>query len=151
MMISALLSQIEAETGASRASAGRALGLLVDASRRQGGGFGLAVCAACPDILALANAASFRLASVHANPTEEVISSLIEATPGGRRHVAARTLDQLRREGFGPVSTARLVQIMSGYAQATLGLASIIHLGALFGGSEADTAASTPSELRRSA
>jgi hypothetical protein len=127
-MIKDLIRHIASDTGLSRKNARTALGIVLNASERQGSSFTKALFRKLPEAQDLAAVAGEKSGAV----TGE-IAQLIEQTPGGRMAVASGMIRNLQKAGLGHTEIANIFPSISGFCEERFGLKGFGHLGDLLG------------------
>lgn len=127
-MLQDLVTHVANETGMTRLMARNALGILFNASDRQGSEFTAQVFEKMPGARKLAAKAGEELGAA-----QGVIAKLIEQTPGGRMAVATGMIRDLQKLGLGHEQIAKLLPSVGGYCEAEYGLKGFGHLGDFLG------------------
>lgn len=129
-MLKDLVKHTADELGTTQVQAKAVLGIILSAAERQGAPFADALFTRLPGARTL----SARTCDETGVATD-VISRLIEQTPGGRRHVAQEMIRNLQREGLGHAEIGRILPSISRFAAEKYGLTEFGHLGDLIGAS----------------
>jgi hypothetical protein len=141
-MLDELVRRIAARAQMSRADAETALGLVLNASDRQGGAFAEGLFTRVPGARALA-----ARAGAEAGMASGVIARMIERTPGGRRVVREKLFSALHERGLGHGRIARLTEAIHLATRDLTGDEQGCHIGDLFGGAGAAGAAGSTTTL----
>ena len=136
-MLKDLIAHIASDSDMSRQQAETALGIVLNASERQGSAFSLRLFKIMPEAAELSAKAGEELGAATG-----VIARLIEQTPGGRMSVATSMIRNLQKAGLGHNQIAGLFPSISNYCEARFGLKGFAHLGDLLSEprTEVDTA-----------
>ena len=131
-MLKDLIKHVSSGTGLSQTQARSALGIVLNASERQGSSFTDELFRKMPEARDLADTAGEK-----AGAAVGVIARLIEQTPGGRMAVATSMIRNLQKDGLGHTEIAGLFPAIGGYCEKTYGLKGFGHLGDLLGNQRA--------------
>lgn len=126
-MLSDFVKHIASETGLGQKQSRAALGIVLNASERQGTEFADRIYQELPGARTL----SARMGA-EVGASTGVIARLIEQTPGGRKAVAEQMIRDLIREGLGAREIGKLMPAISSYASEAFGLVGG-HLGDILG------------------
>ena len=132
-MLKDLIRHTAKKTGLSQASAREALGIVLNASERQGSVFTTELYKKMPAAQTLADETG---AAIGAATGE--IALLIEQTPGGRMAVATRMIRNLQKAGLGHSQISGLFPAVSTFCEKKYGLKGFGHLGDLLGSGKED-------------
>jgi len=127
-MLTELIAHTAAATGTDETTARKALGVVLNAADRQGSVFAITLFSKMPGARTLAADVGDELGTPNG-----LIARLIEQTPGGRRHVAARMMGDLRESGLGHNQVGQLLPAIADFAEQTYGMTGFGHLGDLMG------------------
>ncbi len=131
-MLKDLIKSVSEDTGLSQTRARKALGIVLNASERQGAPFTRELYKKMPGARTLAAKAGEEVGAA-TGP----IARLIEQTPGGRMSVATTMIRNLQKAGLGHAEIAGLFPAVSKFCKAKYGLGGFAHLGDLLGNGEA--------------
>jgi hypothetical protein len=127
-MLSDFVKHIASDTGLSQKKAKAALGIVLNASDRQGAPFAEEVFERVPGARTLAAEMGAQVGAATG-----VIARLIERTPGGRRAVAEQTIRDLQKHGLGSREIGVLFPAIGAFAESVFGVPGVGHLGDVFG------------------
>lgn len=127
-MLSELISHVAKKNGLTDETAKTSIGIILNAAERQGTDFADAVFQTLPGARAL----SARIGS-DVGAATGVIALLIEQTPGGKRHVAQKMIQDLQKIGLDHKAIGHLLPSISAYMETAYGLKGYGHLGDLIG------------------
>ncbi|MAP94514.1 MAG: hypothetical protein CMK07_06135 [Ponticaulis sp.] len=127
-MIKDMIKHVAKATGLSHKDARTALGIVLNASERQGSPFMAELYKKMPGARTLASRAG-----ADTGAATGVIARLIEQTPGGRMAVATGMIRNLQRAGLGHTEIAGIFPAVSSYCEKKYALRGFGHLGDLLG------------------
>lgn len=127
-MMKDLIKHVSNCTGMSQKDARSALGIVLNATERQGSTFTTALYKKMPGARTLAA----KLGDETGAATGE-IARLIEQTPGGRMAVATTMIRNLQKMGLGHSEIAGIFPAVSTFCETNYGLKGFGHLGDLLG------------------
>ncbi len=134
----AMIKHVATATGLSLKCAENALGIVLNASDRQGSVFVAQLYKKLPAARSLAT----RAGKATGAATGE-LARLIEQTPGGRMAVATGMIRNLQKAGLGHAEISGLFPAISSFCEDTFGLTGFGHLGDLLGTRGPDAATDT--------
>jgi hypothetical protein len=138
LMMKAMIKHVASATGLSPKRAENALGIVLNASERQGSVFVAQLYKKLPGAKAL----SAKAGKASGAATGE-LARLIEQTPGGRMAVATGMIRNLQKAGLGHNEISGIFPAVSSYCEEAFGLKGFGHLGDLLGTRGADAATDT--------
>lgn len=127
-MMKDLIKHVSKATGLSQKEARVALGIVLNATERQGSAFTTALYKKMPGARTL----SARIGD-ETGAASGVIARLIEQTPGGRMSVATNMIRNLQKKGLGHTEIAAIFPAISSFCEERYGLKGFGHLGDLLG------------------
>ena len=133
-MMKALIKHISSRTGLSQKDSRVALGIVLNATERQGSAFTTALYKKMPGARTLSAKTGDETGAATG-----VIARLIEQTPGGRMAVATSMIRNLQKAGLGHSEIAGIFPAVSSFCEEKYGLKGFGHLGDLLGNGKADT------------
>lgn len=133
-MLAEFIKHIASDTGLSQKKAKAALGIVLNASDRQGTPFAGEIFERVPGARTLAAAMGAKVGAATG-----VIARLIEQTPGGRQAVAEQTIRNLQKEGLGTREIGALFPAVGAFSESLFGVTGVGHLGDIFGAFNAAT------------
>lgn len=136
-MLTELVKHIAAQAGLTQNQAAAALGVILNASDRQGAGLAALIFERIPGARTLAAETG-----AEAGAPSGVIARLIERTPGGRMAVLHQTMAVLHAHGLGPRQIGSILPAISEFCEARLGLRGVASLGDMFGSATPERARS---------
>lgn len=137
-MLKDLVNAVSVDTGMSKKLTRKALGIVFNASERQGSVFTTELYKRIPGARTLA-----AKAGDEAGAATGIIARLIEQTPGGRMAVASTMIRNLQKAGLGHKEIGDIFPAVSRFCDAKFGLKGFAHLGDLLGNGEAESARET--------
>ncbi len=137
-MLKDLVKSVSADTGMSQTTCRTALGIVFNASERQGSPFTTELYKKMPGARTLA-----AKAGDDTGAATGIIARLIEQTPGGRMAVATTMIRNLQKAGLGHNEIAGIFPAVSKFCDERYGLKGFAHLGDLLGNGGADQKGST--------
>lgn len=133
-MIKDMIKHVAKATGMTQKSAQTAIGIVLNASERQGSTFVTELYEKMPGARTIAAKAGDDTGAA----TGE-IARLIEQTPGGRMAVATGMIRNLQKAGLGHSEIAGVFPAVSSFCEENFGLTGFGHLGDLLGSRGATT------------
>lgn len=127
-MLKDLVKSVATETGMTQKAARNALGIVLNASERQGSPFTTELYKKLPGARTLSAKAGDKTGAATG-----IIARLIEQTPGGRMAVATSMIRDLQKSGLGHSEIAGIFPAVSKFCDETYGLTGFAHLGDLLG------------------
>lgn len=131
-MLKDLVKAVSSETGMTQKATRNALGIVLNASERQGSVFTTELYKKIPGARTLAAKAGDETGAATG-----VIARLIEQTPGGRMAVATTMIRNLQKAGLGHNEIAGIFPAVSQFCETKYGLKGFAHLGDLLGSADA--------------
>lgn len=116
------------------------LGVVLSSAERQGSAFTDALFRKIPGARTLSARTSDETGA-----GQDILTRMIEQTPGGRRHVAQEMIRNLQKEGLGHAEIGRLLPAITGFAAETYGLNGHSLMAEIFG---VETTAEAPAQRR---
>ncbi|MAK62537.1 MAG: hypothetical protein CMK09_16325 [Ponticaulis sp.] len=132
-MMKDFVKHVAKSTGMSQKDSRVALGIVLNASERQGSEFTTELYKKMPGARTL----SAKMGDETGAATG-VIARLIEQTPGGRMAVATTMIRNLQKAGLGHAQIAGIFPAVSSFCEEKYGLKGFGHLGDLLGSAKAD-------------
>ena len=133
-----MIKHVAKATGMPQKRARTALGIVLNASERQGSAFVAELYERLPGARTMAAQAGDTTGAA----TGE-IARLIEQTPGGRMAVATNMIRNLQKAGLGHTEIAAIFPAVSSYCETNFGLNGFGHLGDLLGSRGTETSSRT--------
>ena len=132
-MLKDLVKTVSTETGMTQKATRKALGIVLNASERQGSEFTTKLYQKLPGARTLA-----AKAGDDTGAASGVIARLIEQTPGGRMAVATTMIRNLQKAGLGHSEIAGMFPAISNFCDEKYGLKGFAHLGDFLGSGAAN-------------
>ncbi len=136
-MLTELVKHVAAQAGLTQNQASAAVGVILNASDRQGAALAAMIFERIPGARTLAAEMG-----AHAGAPSGVIARLIERTPGGRVAVLHQTMRALHEQGLGSRQVGAILPAISDFCEVRLGLGGAASLGDMFGSATAERARS---------
>lgn len=127
-MLNAFIEHIEKSIGVTAGQAEAAIGIVLNASDRQGAPLADEIF----ERVAGARTLAARMGS-QVGAASGVIARLIERTPGGRQAVTEQVIRDLQAQGLGHGQIGRLFPAIGAYVKSAFGVDGVGHLGDFFG------------------
>lgn len=131
-MLKDLVKAVADETGMTQKKTREALGIVLNASERQGTPFTTELYKKIPGARTLAAKAGDETGAATG-----IIARLIEQTPGGRMAVATTMIRNLQKAGLGHSEIAGIFPAVSQFCEAKYGLKGFANLGDILGSADA--------------
>lgn len=138
-MLKDLVKSVSQDTGLTQKDTRAALGIMLNATERQGSPFTAELYKKMPGARTLAAKTGDEMGAATG-----VIARLIEQTPGGRMAVASTMIRNLQRQGLGHSEIAGIMPAVSKFCAEKYDMEGFGHLGDLLG-------TSASAEARKSA
>lgn len=137
-MLKDLIDAVATDTGMSKTTTRQALGIVLNASERQGSTFTRELYKKMPGARTLAAKTGDEIGAATGT-----IARLIEQTPGGRMAVATTMIRNLQKAGLGHSEIAGIFPAVSDFCKTRYNLTGFAHLGDLLGNGAVEAGSST--------
>ena len=136
-MLTEFVKHVAAQAGLTQNQAAAAIGVILNASDRQGAVLAEMIFERIPGARTLAAETGAQTGA-----PSGVIARLIERTPGGRMSVLHQTMRALHDQGLGSRQIGAILPAISDFCEVRLGLGGVASLGDMFGAATANSARS---------
>jgi len=136
-MLTEFIKHVAAQAGLTQNQAAAAIGVILNASDRQGAALAETIFERVPGARTLAAETG-----AQAGAPSGVIARLIERTPGGRISVLHQTMRALHEQGLGTRQIGAILPAISDFCEVRLGLGGTATLGDMFGAATQERARS---------